>query len=417
MKLSRLYAFSLGVVLAATVHTQALADTRPQNWTPAWYAAPEPSGSEAAATNLTLRQIVRISEGGEALRLRISNAYGKTTLRLDDVRVARRISGSRIDMATDTAVTFNGRSGVIIAPGAYMMSDPVALKTEAGSDLAVSVFTSGAAPLTTVHDIQRGVLYSAPGSQAAAELLPETKADIGIGNAFPWLAEVEVVAPKNRGVIVAFGDSITDGFGIPADSGGTWPDVLSARLREAKIPLNVVNAGISGNRILHHGTWARFGEGGLSRFDRDVLMQPNVAAVVILIGINDLGHAGGPETPEYVSAQQMTDALSQMAARAHDRGVRVYAATLTPFKGTVFKDYYADEKEERRQAINAWIRQSAVFDGVFDFDKVLEDPARPGWMLPAYDLGDHLHPNAAGAAAMAAAVPLDMIKRAKSRKH
>ncbi len=415
MKLLRLCTFSLVLVLASTAHTQALADSRPQNWTAAWYAAPEPSGTEATVSNLTLRQIVRISEGGETLRLRLSNAYGKTPLVLDDIRVARRLAGSRIDMTTDKAVTFNGRAGVIIPPGAYMMSDPVALKTEAGSDLAVSVFVAGTAPLTTVHDIQRGGSYLGSGSLASAEQLPEARSDIGIGNAFPWLSQVEVVAPKNKGVIVAFGDSITDGLGIPTDSGGTWPDVLSARLRAEKIPLNVVNAGISGNRILHHGSWVRFGEGGVSRFDRDVLMQPNVAAVVLLIGINDLGHAGGAETPEYVSAQQITDAMTQMAERAHDRGLRVYAATLTPFKGTVFKDYYSDEKEERRLAINAWIRQSAVFDGVFDFDKALEDPARPGWMLPAYDLGDHLHPNAAGAAAMAASIPLEVLKRAKRR--
>lgn len=415
MKLSRLCALSFGLVLAATLPASALAEIKSHDWTPAWYAAPEPAGTDAVASNLTLRQIVRISEGGDNLRLRLSNAYGKTPLHLDDVRVARRIAGSRIDTTTDTAVTFNGRTGVVIPPGAYMMSDPVSLKTEAGSDLAVSVFTAGAAPLTTVHDIQRGVLYTTSGALAAAEQLPEQKTDIGVGNAFPWLAEVEVVAPKNRGVIVTFGDSITDGFGLPADSGATWPDVLSARLRDAKIPLNVVNAGISGNRMLHHGTWVRFGEGGISRFDRDVLMQPKVAAVVILLGINDLGHAGGPETAEHVPVQQMIDGLAQMAARAHDRGVRVYVATLTPFKGTVFDGYYSDEKEARRIAVNTWIRQSTAFDGVFDFDKVLEDPAKPGWLLPAYDLGDHLHPNAAGAAAIAASVPLDVLKRVRRR--
>lgn len=415
MKLSRLRALSFGLVLAVTVPASALAEIKSHDWTPAWYAAPEPAGTDAVASNLTLRQIVRISEGGDNLRLRLSNAYGKTPLHLDDVRVARRIAGSRIDTTTDAAVTFNGRTGVVIPPGAYMMSDPVSLKTEAGSDLAVSVFTAGVAPLITVHDIQRGVLYTAPGALAAAEQLPEQKSDIGVGNAFPWLAEVEVVAPKNRGVIVTFGDSITDGFGLPADSGATWPDVLSTRLRDAKIPLNVVNAGISGNRMLHHGTWVRFGEGGISRFDRDVLMQPKVAAVVILLGINDLGHAGGPETAEHVPVQQMIDGLAQMAARAHDRGVRVYVATLTPFKGTVFDGYYSDEKEARRIAVNTWIRQSTAFDGVFDFDKVLEDPARPGWLLPAYDLGDHLHPNAAGAAAIAASVPLDVLKRVRRR--
>ncbi len=415
VKLSRVCALSLGLVLAAAA--PALADSNPQSWASAWYAAPEPSGTEAAVSNLTLRQMVRISEGGETLRIRLSNAYGKTPLRLDDVHVARRVAGSRIDAASDRAVTFNGRSGVTIPPGAYMMSDPVALKAEAGSDLAISVFTAGAAPLTTVHDIQRGALYTAPGSLVAAEQLPETKTDIGIGNAFPWLAQVEVVAPENRGVIVTFGDSITDGYGIPADSGGTWPDVLSARLREARIPLSVVNAGISGNRMFHHGTWVRFGEGGLSRFDRDVLMQPNVSAVVILLGINDLGHAGGPETAEHIPVDQFIDGLTQVAARAHDRGVRVYAATLTPFKGTVFEGYYSDEKEARRVAVNNWIRQAKVFDGVFDFDKALEDPARPGWLLPAYDIGDHLHPNAAGASAMAQTIPLKAFKWSKSRKH
>lgn len=416
MKLPRLHIAVLSLALWAGLHAAAMADgTGRQAWTPVWYAAPEPAGGdEVTVSNRTFRQIVRVSAGGETLRLRLSNAYGKTALRLDDIRVARRARGSRIDPATDRAVTFAGKAGVTIAPGAYMISDPVSLKTQAGSDLAISLFAVSAS-LTTVHDIQRGALYSAPGSMASAQSLPEEKADSGIGNAFPWLAQVEVIAPGSRGVVVAFGDSITDGYGIPPDSGGTWPDLLSVRLRDAGIPLNVVNAGISGNRLLHHGSWARFGDGGLARFDRDVLMQPNAAAVIILLGINDLGHAGGPETQEYVSAQRMTDALAQMAMRARDRGLRVYAGTLTPFKGTVFEGYYSDEKEARRQAVNAWIRQTKVFDGVFDFDKALEDPARPGWMLPAYDLGDHLHPNAVGAARMAETVAIQTFTWAKRR--
>lgn len=382
----------------------ALARTT-QNWTPSWYAAPEPSGNKAQAQDLTLRQIVRLSAGGSAVRIRLSNAYGDTPLRIDELRVARRLSGARIDPQSDRAATFDGQTAVTISPGAYVLSDPITLTVAALSDLAVSLYVKGPAPLTTLHEIQRSALYISNGQQTAAPELPTTKTDIGIGNAFPLLSGVEVATAKTQ-ALVAFGDSITDGYGITPDQGRTWPDLLSQRLSAARIPLSVVNAGISGNRLLNHGTWARFGTGALARFDRDVLAQPNVAAVVLLIGINDLGHAGGPDSPGYAPLDDLKMGLSQIAARAQAHGIRTYAGTLTPFKGTTFKDYYSDEKETRRVALNAWLRRTDVFDGLFDFEKALEDPARPGWLRPGLGMADNLHPNDAGAEEMAQSIPL-----------
>ena len=406
MNRSAVRAIAFAFTLAVLPVTSAFAKAPTTTWVPTWYASPEPSGTpDARISDKTLRQIVRVSAGGTSVRLRLSNAYGATPLKLEDIHVAKRISGSRIDPASDTPVAFNGHNSVTVAPGAYVLSDPLAMKVAADSDLAVSFYVPGETPLATVHDIQRGALYVADGRVSNAAELAETKIDIGIGNAFPWLAEIEVSGTDTQ-ALITFGDSITDGYGITPDQGRTWPELLSRRLHEAGINLSVLNAGLSGNRLLHHGQWARFGDGGLARFDRDVLAQPNVSAVIVLIGINDLGHAQGPGSPEYVSADDLIDGLSQTAARAHERGLKIYAATLTPFIGTVFENYYSDEKEDRRQTINAWIRHQTVFDGIIDFDKAVEAPDAPGHLRADYDIGDHLHPNDAGAAAMAAAIPL-----------
>lgn len=406
MRLAVLIAFALSVLAAP-----AVAEER---WIPTWYAAPLPSAApDARVQDQTLRQMVRVSAGGDRIRLRLSNAYGTEPLRLDEVRLARRDTGSRTDPASDTAVTFNGKTGVTLAPGAYALSDVISLKVTDHADLAISLYVAGPTPLTTVHDIQRGGFYTAPGNQTAKAELPQVKSDIGIGNAFPWIAQVEVSGADEKAAIVAFGDSITDGFGIAPDSGQTWPDLLSRKLDAAKIRLSVINAGISGNRLLHHGQWARFGDNALARFDRDVLAQPNVAGVILYMGINDLGHAQGPGSPQYVTADDMIGAYVQMAARAKARGLKIYAATLTPFKGTSFNGYYSDEKEARRMTVNAWIRQSKLFDGLFDFDAALDDPARPGHLLPDYDVGDHLHPDADGMAAMVEAIPVKAFAWAK----
>ncbi|ESQ88394.1 SGNH/GDSL hydrolase family protein [Asticcacaulis benevestitus] len=405
--------FATIAVAAALIASPVLAKAPHVVWVPTWYAAPEPSGSAAVISDMTLRQIVRVSAGGSSVRLRLSNAYGSAPLRIDDIRIARRATGSRIDPATDKAVTFSGHAGVTIAPGAYALSDPLPLEVSAHAALAVSLYVSAPTPLLTVHDIQRGAFYSAPGNQTSAADLPDTKTDIGIGSAFPWLAEIEVSGSKAEAALITFGDSITDGYGITPDSGATWPELLSRRLHDAGIPLSVVNAGLSGNRLLHHGTWARFGDGGLARFDRDVLAQPNAAAVIVLIGINDLGHAQGPGSAGYVSADDMIDGLKQMAERAHERGLRIYAGTLLPFEGTVFEGYYSAEKETRRQAINTWVRGQSLFDGVFDFDAATRMSEAALRLRPEFDVGDQLHPNDTGTAAMAGSMPLSAFDWAK----
>jgi len=403
-------------VLGLSLPAEARTPARSLNWVPAWYAAPEPSGSEAKAQDLTFRQIVRLSAGGAAVRIRLSNAYGTEALRIDEVRLAKRAGDTRIDSAGQQAVTFNGLPSVSIPPGAYVLSDLMPLSLTAHSDLVISLYVKGPAALTTVHDNQRAPFFIATGNRTADMQLPTDKPDVGIGNAFPWLSGVEVLATGATRAVIAFGDSITDGYGITQDQGKPWPDVLSRRFAGAGLPLSVVNAGISGNRLLNNGTWSRFGSAGLARFDRDVLAQPNVGAVVLMIGINDLGHAAGPSSPGFASLDDLTGGLAQIAARARGHGIRVYAATLTPFRGTTFDGFYSDEKETRRKAINGWIRGSDLFDGVFDFDKALEDPARPGWLLPAYDVGDHLHPNDTGAAKMAQTVPLSAFNWARPRR-
>jgi lysophospholipase L1-like esterase len=373
-------------------------------WLPSWYVAPAPSASDGVATDMTFRQTLRLSTGGTQVRLRFSNAYGTTPLTLDDIRVTRSL-GQAIDPSINRPVTFNGKAEVEIAPGAWVLSDPVDLVTADGEDLAVSFHLPGTAPLLTVHDMQRGRLSKGDGRRSDSIEFPETTTDLKIGGSLPWLAGIDVSGSDETGVVIAFGDSITDGYGIAPASHETWPDLLSDRLDQAGLPLGVINSGISGNRLLHHGTWARFGEAGLARLDRDLLAQPNAKAVIVLIGINDFGHAG-PGHPEEATAQDIIDGLSQVAARAHEHGLKVYVATLTPFRDTVFENYFSEAKETGRQAVNAWIRSTPMIDGVFDFDRALEDPARPGYLLPAYDLGDHLHPNAAGMKAMVAAIPV-----------
>lgn len=406
----------LAVLAAIAITCPAQATEPAKTWIPTWYASPEPTDKTAVVHDLTLRQTVRVSAGGNSVRLRLSNAYGKAPLRIDAVTIARRTTGSAIDPAAMASILFNGQPGATIAPGAWVLSDPVSLTVPANSDLAVSLYAAAPTPVTTLHDMQRGALYAAPGDLTHASALPETPIDLGIGDAMPWLAEVEVADSAATGAVIAFGDSITDGYGIDPDSGGTWPQVLSARFAAAGIPLSVVNAGISGNRLLHHGQWITFGEDGLARFDRDVIAQPNARAVIVLLGINDLGHDRGPGSPEFVTAAGVIDGLDQLAERAHERGLKIYAVTLLPFIGTVFDGFYSEEKEQRRQAINAWMRGTQTFDGVFDLDKVMEDPAAPGHLRPEFDVGDHLHPNLAGARMIADSIPLDAFAWAKPVK-
>jgi lysophospholipase L1-like esterase len=221
---------------------------------------------------------------------------------------------------------------------------------------------------------------------------------------------VEVVPAKTTQGIVAFGDSITDGFKSTNNANQRWPDIFAERLRTAGKQMAVVNQGISGNRILNDSLTPqmRFGPNALSRFDRDVLTMSGVSHVVVLIGINDIG-MGNParNAAQAVSADDIIAAYRQLIARARAKGLKVIGATLLPFRGA---GYFHDEGEAKRQVVNEWIRTSKEYDGVIDFDRATRDPAKPDQMLAEFDSGDHLHPNDAGYRAMANAVDLKLFE-------
>jgi lysophospholipase L1-like esterase len=211
--------------------------------------------------------------------------------------------------------------------------------------------------------------------------------------------------------VVTLGDSITDGYRSKADGNHRWPDRLAERLaaRSNAAPVGVVNAGVSGNRILHDHPEELFGPSALARLDRDVLSTPGLRWVVLMEGINDIGHSTSARLPEQdVSADQIIAGMKQIIARVHAHGAKIYGATLTPYEGTVFHGYYQPEGEAKREAVNAWIRSGGAFDAVIDFDAAVRDPAHPTRIRPDYDVDDHLHPNDAGYRAMGDAVDLKL---------
>jgi lysophospholipase L1-like esterase len=228
-----------------------------------------------------------------------------------------------------------------------------------------------------------------------------------------FLTGVDVMAPGDAATIVALGDSITDGSHSTVDANHRWPDILAARLAaRGGRKLGVLDAGIGGNRILHDASSnVRYGVNALARFDRDVLAQPGVGYVIVLEGINDLGHPGtSAPASETVTADDLIAGLKQMIERAHERGLKIFGATLTPFENLAHPGYYTPEKEAKRKAINQWIRTGGAFDGVIDFDRALRDPAHPDRILAGYDGGDHLHPGDAGYKAMGEAVDLKLFR-------
>ena len=403
-------AISLATVLALAGASAGWAAE--PTWVASWSASPAPSRApNAVLQNETVREIVHTTAGGREVRLRLSNAYGTAPLRLDAVSLALRETGASIRPGSSAPVTFQGERAVTIAPGAFVLSDPLTFEVPAQSDLAVSLYVAGPASASTAHDFQRDAVYFVPGDATeAAAITPTARAGHRPGVAVAGSGGGLRLGRGGRGGRVRRLDHRRRR--APAETHGAWPDVLYARLHEAGVTrFSVVNAGIGGDRLLHPGTLAFFGDAGLARFDRDVLAQPNVRAVIIYLGINDIGHVGAGVGPEqYVSAEDLGHGLAQLAERAHEQGVKVYVATLAPFKPCTIPGYYSETKEAERQALNAWIRQAKVIDGVADFDRALEDPAAPGQMRPLYDFGDHLHPSAAGHRALAEAVPLDWFR-------
>ncbi|MFC7590760.1 SGNH/GDSL hydrolase family protein [Nonomuraea antimicrobica] len=383
-------------------------------WTASWTASPQrpsasfaPNWSEQGFANQTIRQVVRAGAGGELTRVRLSNAYGSTPLKVAGATVARTASGAAIRRESLRHLTAKGARAFTIAPGRELATDAVPLRLAALESVTVTLYLMATTGPATFHAQALATSYRAAGdhrSDAGATAFTQTS------QSWYYLSGVDVAGgPSRRDGVVAFGDSITDGAGSSADANNRYPDQLAERLAAAGRPRAVLNQGIAGNRMTVDSAW--FGDKAVDRFRRDVLGQPNVGTVIIQLGINDIGISEVAAAPPFpilapypdVSAEQVVAGHRELIRAARAKGLRVIGATLTPIKGSA---YHTGRSEAKRDAINAWIRTSGAYDAVVDLDRALASPDDPDRLAPAYDSGDHLHPSDAGYQAMAAAVDL-----------
>ncbi len=373
-------------------------------------AAAAPAGRQGGppppvtVANQTVRQVVRTSVGGSRVRVVLSNAFGTAPVAIGAAYVGLREKDATVKAATARPLLFSGGGSFTLPAGASVVSDPVTLTMPPFADLVVDLYLPGEVGLgpspVTMHNGASQTNYISPSGNHAGAVAMSAAAKPA-----SWflLSRVEVSAPANTGAVVTFGDSITDGARSTVDTNSRWPDVLAKRLGERDLRLAVVNAGISGNRLLGEGA-PQAGINALARFDRDVLMQTGVTHVIVLEGINDIGVARNNPSP---TAADLISAHKQLIERARARGLKIFGATLTPFEGAA---YWTPEGEAKRKALNDWIRTSSAYDGVIDFDQATRDPAAPTKFLPTYDSGDHLHPGDVGYKAMGDAVDLKLFK-------
>jgi lysophospholipase L1-like esterase len=414
-------AAALAVAVTATLATVPSARAAdPPRWIGTWTASAQPvwdtdffPGIKFPRTiwNQTIRQVARVSIGGSRVRVVLSNEYGTRAVTIGAAHVALSDGGAKIAAGSDRVLTFGGLKTVIIPPGAPVVSDPVDLPLTPLASVAVSLYLPDTTPFTTWHNDARQTAFLVAGNKTGeVEFKPGEQP---VAHAF--LTEILVDAPATARAIVAFGDSITDGDCSTVDANRRWPDVLAERLIKAGgTPVAVLNQGISGAKVLAD----RMGVNALARFDRDVLTQPHVDTVIVMIGINDIGWAGAkllsPGDPP-ASAERIIAGYRQLIERAHMHGIKIIGATLTPFedafKGAfdALADFYSPEKEKVRQAVNRWIREGRAFDAVIDFDALVREGKRASRMQATLSCADHLHPSDAGYKAMAESIDLKLL--------
>jgi lysophospholipase L1-like esterase len=403
------------VLLVLTATMAVFADSRPaaaarhggDDWVTSWSASPQAAGRDTLAAagfdDQTVREIILSSVGGDPIRLELTNVFGASPLRIGHVTVAAAGPGAAVEPGTIHAVTYRGSTSFQIPAGAQIRSDPVAMRVWPLQELAVSVYLPGQTGMATFHaDAQQVNWVSAAGDHAA-----DSDPDAFVTPTLSWyyVSGLVVRSAGADGTVVALGDSITDGVGSTADANARWPNDLARRLDALGGPaLSVADEGIGGNRVLIGARCC--GASAEARFGRDALDQPGVRDVIVLEGINDIGFSA--TSGAGVGAAQIIAGYQQLIAATHARGLKIFGATLLPFQGA---GYYTAAGEVTREAVNTWIRTSGAFDGVIDFDAVMRDPAHPLMLNPAYDCGDHLHPNDVGYQAMADAISLDMLLR------
>jgi len=374
-------------------------------WVRTWEASPVeiptawPGHPIFQMNDVTFRTVARVSAGGNAVRLRLSNEMSDAPLPIGAVHVALAGPDGTPQPGTDRVVTFAGQAAPTIPAFAPLESDPIALAVPSLSKLVVSIHVPGDATRVTIHSLGVTNTQVVPGDQTGAAAVT------GGRKAFERfiLSGIDVSGGPATDTIVTLGDSITDGALSTTDQNQRWPDILADRLGRAGMKrFAVANAGISGNRLLLTGA----GPAALARFDRDVLSVPGVRYLIVLEGVNDIGSAknspaGAPRAEDLIASYR------QIIARAHAHGIKVYGATILPYKGA---GYWSEAGEAVRQTVNRWTRTPGNFDAVIDLDRATADKADPLTMAAAYDSGDHLHPKDAGYKAMAEAVDLKLFR-------
>jgi len=406
---------STGIALLLAL-SATYSNAQSANWIASWGASqqiPEPENALPADDwkDATVRQIVHLSIGGATLRVHVSNAFGTEALHFTSVHIAKPVSptSSAIDAASDKALTFSGKSDVLVPPGTDFISDPVDYPVAPLSSLAITYHLDEAPAHQTSHPGSRATTYYTHGDWVASADLPEAK------HIDHWylLSGIDVLSQsKDAAAIVALGDSITDGHGTTTNGNDRWTDVLAARLQADKKThdIGITNQGIGGNHLLTDG----LGPNALARFDRDVLAQAGVKWLIVFEGVNDLGgltiKGPVPQADHDAFVARLIAAYQQIIVRAHTHGIRVIGATITPYTGSEY--YHPDATNEAdRQAVNTWIRSIGHFDAIIDFDLAIRDPQHPEKILPAYDSGDHLHPGVEGYKTMGNAIPLALFTK------
>ena len=401
-------------VVTAVPLTTAPAREWPTTWVAAWAAAPQhprpqfgtiPNWSQTGFADQSVRQTVRTSTGGSHVRIRLSNRYGDRPLAVAGATIAKMGANGVLEPRTLRPLRFRHRETTTLAVGAETTSDPAPLATSPLDTLAVTMYFAEPTGPATFHWTGLTATYRAAGDHRFdrdATAFPDEPSP-----SWYFLTGVDV-AGGTEGTVVAFGDSLTDGYGSTPNTDDRYPDQLAERLVEAGTPRGVANSGIGGNKLLTDSPCS--GERGLARFHRDVLAQPGVRSVIIQLGTNDIGHGGNAPvgtcgTSPVVTAKQLIAGHRTLLRSARARNLRTIGVTLVPTKGNA--GYYSPEKEAVRDALNHWIRTSGEYDTVLDLETVLADPADPDALRPAFDSGDHVHPNNAGYAAVAAAIEVD----------